>query len=153
MFGPPQYEHTQTGWIHWLMYALAAAMLCVFCLYPTHPAVRIQMPVMAVVFLLPAFLFRHLTVRDESERLAIEFGPLPLFRRRVPYAEMLGVGIGRTSFLNGWGIHYCDGGWLWNIAGYDCVVLELTEGRTLRIGTDEPEKLCEFLRSRLSASR
>lgn len=145
MFGPPQYEHTQIGWMRWLMYALFAVMLGVLYLNPADPVLQILMPSLALVFLALAFTFGDLTVRDESEELVVEFGPLHIARKRVPYDEILGVSTGRTTFMDGWGIHYTGGGWLWNLSGYDCVVLELKGKRKLRIGTDEPVKLCEFL--------
>jgi hypothetical protein len=39
------------------------------------------------------------------------------------------------------------GGWVWNIWGYDCVVIRMKRG-TLRVGTDDADGLVEFLRSR-----
>jgi hypothetical protein len=149
MFGPPQYEHTQAGWLRWLMYGLVAVLSGVLYFNPSDPVLQILMPSMAAVFLLLSFTFGDLTVRDECEELVIEFGPLHLIRKRVPYAEILRVSTGRTTFLNGWGIHYTSGGWLWNLSGFDCVQLDLKGNRKLRIGTDEPAKLLDFLRSRV----
>jgi len=63
----------------------------------------------AAVGLLLALLapaFHHLTVVDEGDRLAIRFGPLPLFRRAVRYDDIERVEVGRTLLLDGRGIHY-----------------------------------------------
>ena len=52
-----------------------------------------------------ASAFHQLTVEDQGDHLAIRFGPLPLFRRKVRYAEIEKVEVGRTLILDGWGIH------------------------------------------------
>jgi len=54
-------------------------------------------------------LVQSLTVCDEGDRLAICFGPLPLFQRRFQYDDILGVEIGRTTIMDGWGIHWTPG--------------------------------------------
>jgi hypothetical protein len=62
--------------------------------------------------------FHHLTVEDQGDVVAIRFGPVSLFRRRVNYADVEEVEVGRTRFLDGWDIHYSiQGGWVWNLWG------------------------------------
>lgn len=88
--------------------------------------------------------FHHLTVVVQGEVLAVRFGPIPLFRRTVRYADIEKVEVGRTLILDGWGIHLSfRGGWVWNLWGRDCVVVHLTNG-VLRIGTNDDEKLAGF---------
>ena len=102
-----------------------------------------------IAFLAPAF--HHLTVEDEGDRLAIRFGPLPLFRRTVRYADIEKVEVGRTLILDGWGIHYSiRGGWVWNLWGRDCVVVHLKNGGVLRIGTDDAANLARFLEGKIA---
>ena len=60
------------------------------------------------------------------------------------------VGRSRSRLLDGWGIHLCTrGGWVWNLWGYDCVDIDSTGGKKLRLGTDAPEGLAAFLQSKL----
>ena len=93
--------------------------------------------------------FHHLTVEDHGVRLAIRFGPLPLFRRTVRYAAIDGVEVGRTLILDGWGIHMSlRGGWVWNLWGRDCVVVHLKNG-VLRIGADDAPILARFLEGKI----
>ena len=62
--------------------------------------------------------FASLTASDEGEHLALRFGPLPLLRKTIRYAELPGIELGRTSHPDGWGIHYILGrGWTYNIFG------------------------------------
>ncbi len=101
-----------------------------------------------------AFIKRDLRLlpQTEGDRLGVRFGPFPLFRRRIPYDDILEVETGRTIFLEGWGIHWSPwGGWVWNIRGCHCVVLRLKRGK-LKIGTDDAEGLADFLRSQISST-
>ena len=99
-----------------------------------------------------AMCFQRLTVRDEGLHLAIRFGPLPLFQRRVAYAEIESVQRGRTSWLEGWGIHLSPGGgWTWNLWGFDCVDFYMDGRRKLRVGTDDAERLTQYVQARIGS--
>ncbi|MDB4650408.1 hypothetical protein OAE37_01460 [Pirellulaceae bacterium] len=107
-------------------------------------------PPVGVLMLCLAGSFHHLKVEDQGEQLSIRFGPLPLFRRSVKYENIVSVKKGRTTILDGWGIHMsAGGGWVWNLWGRDCVVFQLRHG-ILKLGTDDVEQLIEFLMTRLS---
>ena len=75
-----------------------------------------------------------------------------LLRKRIRYADITGVEIGRTGIIDGWGIHYIPGrGWTYNLWGFDCV--KLTLGRKIiRVGTDDAEDLVKFLREKTDLS-
>ena len=60
--------------------------------------------------------------------------------------------VGRTVLLESWGVHMSPrGGWVWNIWGRDCVVINL-ETSTLRLGTDDATNLEAFLRQRIGSA-
>lgn len=144
----PEYSHTQEAPLFILLYGTALACLVLAWGVRNTPGLYIAGGV-ALLVALVASAFHHLTVEDQGERLAIRFGPLPLFRRTVRYADIESVEVGRTLILDGWGIHMSiRGGWVWNIWGRACVVLHLKKG-VLRIGTDDAEGLAEFLRRRI----
>ena len=86
-----------------------------------------------------------MTIRDEGEWLALRFGPLPLLRKTIRYADITGVEIGRTRIIDGWGIHFMPGrGWTYTVWGFSCV--KLTLGRKfIRVGTDDAQGLARFL--------
>ncbi len=105
-----------------------------------------------VVLLLAALSFAHLTVSDAGDRLRIAFGPLPLFRRSVPYGEVRSIRPGRSDFLDGMGIHWWPGrGWIWNIRSGGLVEIELEDG-LLRVGSEDPEELVAHVRARMDRS-
>ena len=140
------YDHTQVGKFHLLLLFLAMPMA----------AVTLELEVLWVPFVAGGLMvmlamgFRSLRVRDKGDHLRVSFGPLPLFRKRVPYSEMTAVRKTRSSVLDGWGIHWVPGrGWTWNLWGRDCAEISLGD-RTLRVGTDDPDGLVSFLGSRLS---
>ena len=89
-------------------------------------------------------------MRDEGDRLAIRFGPLPLFRTSIRYADIQEVEVGRTLILEGWGIHGSPrGGSVWNLWGRDCVVIHRRKG-VLRVGTDDAWNLVRFLKGKIA---
>jgi hypothetical protein len=145
----PGYSHTQQAPLCLILYGSALACFAIAWSVGSPPGNVIAAAVGLVIILLaPAFY--HLTVVDGGDRLAIRFGPLPLFRRTVQYADIVKVEIGRTLILDGWGIHYSvRGGWVWNLWGRDCVVVHLRKG-ALRIGTDDAPNLARFLADKIT---
>ncbi len=142
------YRHTQKGPWPALLVALAAVFLAVSWFVPDAP-LRILLVVCALSMLVLAPSFGQLTVADEGDRLAVRFGPLPLFQRQIRYSDIRIVERGRTTLLDGWGIHWHPWrGWVWNVWGRDCIVLRLEKG-IVRIGTDDREGLARLLIDKL----
>jgi hypothetical protein len=142
------YRRTQKGPWWLLMFAMAAVFLTVSWCVQGVLALGITFLITGIFMFLLGMSLRYLTVEDEGDRLAIRFGPLPVFVKRIFYDDILEVEKGRTTLLDGWGIHLSlRGGWVWNIWGFDCVVLRLNRG-ILRVGTDDPDGLIEFLKAR-----
>ena len=133
----PGYSHTQKAPLCLILYGSALACFVLVSIVGETPGIYIGGGVgLLIALLAPAF--HHLTVVNQGDRLAIRFGPLPLFRRTVRYADIEKVEVGRTLILEGWGIHYSvRGGWVWNLWGRDCVVVHCKNGAVLRIGTDD----------------
>jgi hypothetical protein len=144
------YSHTQKSPLCLLIYALALVFLALGWFVQDAPPIRWLFPPIGLLMFVLAASIHHLTVIDQGEVLAIRFGPMPLFRRTVSYADIEKVEVGRTLILDGWGIHYSiRGGWVWNLWGRTCVVVHFKNGGTLRIGTDDAENLVEFLRRKV----
>jgi hypothetical protein len=83
----PRYRHTQTGPWYLLLCASAVLMLVVGWLSRSEPVVPAMLPTIFLATgagrLRLGACFQHLTVADEGDRLAVRFGPLPLFRKRI----------------------------------------------------------------------
>jgi hypothetical protein len=143
-----QYEHVQHGRLHTILLAVAAVMAAGAWLARSDRMTMAFALAVAGVFVLCAMVFGTLTVRDEGEHLALRYGPLPLFRKRIRYADITAVEPGRTSIIDGWGIHYIFGrGWTYNLWGFGCV--KLTFGKkVIRVGSDDVENLAAFLKKK-----
>ena len=85
------YSHTQKGRLHLILYAAAALMLGFMWLPGTPLVAAVALGAAAAVMVLCAQAFQTLTVEDEGQLLAIRFGPLPLFSKRIPYDRITDV--------------------------------------------------------------
>lgn len=145
----PGYSHKQTAPLCLILYGVGITTVALAVLMGDPLGIVIAGSV-SLVLLLLAPCFHHLIVEDQSDVLAVRFGPVPLFRRTVRYADIGSVEVGRTLLLDGWGIHLSvRGGWVWNLWGRTCVVVRFKDGGTLRVGTDDADNLVEFLRSKI----
>ena len=101
-----------------------------------------------------SFCFRWLRMHSEEHALRFAFGPLGPFRNALRYDGIRSLRADRSRWIDGWGIHYGVGrGWIWNLWGFDCVALVLTDGMRLRLGTDDVEGLLSHLEARTGLQR
>lgn len=142
------YHHRQRGILLPILLVCAAVMLALgFFALEDSPLAAIYVASAAGVVVL-AFAFATLTVSDAGDRLAVRFGPLPLFRKTIPYADIAAASRERSTILAGWGIHWTRQGWLWNIGGFDCVRIVTRNGSSAIIGSDDAAGLEAFLKAR-----
>ncbi len=147
-----KYSHTQRGPISSILLLVGATAGVAALANPGDLQVVIPCGVLSAVMLLMALCFGSLTVADEGQSLLLRFGPLPLFRRHVKYEAISDVQSARSSFIDGWGIHYIPGrGWTYNLLGKCCVRLRVN-GRILRIGSDDAPNLAGFIQSKIGRS-
>jgi len=143
------YYHRQRGFIGPLLFVVAAVETAALAFLRGQPGMQWLLGGLAALFAALGFCFQWLDVQGDAEALRVRFGPLPLFGARIPYVRITAAEPGRTSWIDGWGIHYLPGrGTTYNIAGFACVRLTVN-GATVRIGTDDAEALAAFLRGRL----
>ena len=143
------YSHTQRGPI-WVMLAFfgAAAFAGAWMARGEMP-LALTLAGLGAVMVVLALSFGTLTVRDDGDSLAIRYGPLPLFRKRISYGSITSAEASRSTLIDGWGIHYIPGrGWTFNLWGWTCVRLRVN-GRTIRVGSDDAENLARFLGTKM----
>jgi len=128
-----RYTHTQRGSL-WLIVGGSALLF-----FLARVAVVAVGPVLLLLL-----GFGALTVSVDASEITIRFGVRPIrgwFRKRIALDTVKDHRTVRNSWLLGQGIRYIGNGWLYNVAGFEAVELDLTNGRRVRIGTDEPEAL------------
>jgi hypothetical protein len=139
----PRYEHTQIG------YTILGVVLPVGLLSLTPPllfddGVGVGFGLSVGMMGVGVALFCSLTVRIADDTLVWYFGPR-FWRNAVPTAKIEAVETVQTSISNGWGIRQLREGWLYNVSGFDAVRIEMRDGTTVFIGTDEPDRLVSVL--------
>lgn len=140
----PHYKHTQIGYV--TGGAGAVATVLVYYAFGAEHAGEIGWIGTAAAggCALVTVLFCSLTVVVDEEELRFYFGP-GFWTRRFSLAKIRSAGVVRNSPLVGWGIRYTGSGWLYNVSGLDAVELDVEGEGSVRIGTDEPERLKEAL--------
>ncbi len=135
----PRYEHRQGGGFTRLTFALGVALMpALYLLDPkVGPALLIATPLLLIAFA----AFDGLTIRIDGQALSWRFGHLGYPRGRVALADIAAAAVTRTTFWEGWGIRYTRRGWLFNVSGFDAVLIRKTDGKTFLLGTDEPRRL------------
>jgi hypothetical protein len=137
------YRHKQVGtWLLWGLSALAVVVSAVFYAQTRQPLVAAAI---AGLLVLTTALTSSLEVAVTRREVTFAFG-LGVFRRRLPVEQIAAARPVRNTWWYGWGIHLTPHGWLYNVSGLDAVEIQMTTGKKLRIGTDEPQRLLAAIR-------
>lgn len=95
-----------------------------------------------VLIILILVSFGSLQVIIDKTYVRIKFG-YGIYRKKFSLHDIMSAKIVKNRWYYGWGIR----GWLWskmriyNVSGFDAVEIKMKNGKTYRIGTDEPKKL------------
>jgi hypothetical protein len=93
-------------------------------------------------------MMSELTVAVDNHQVNLVFGA-NIFKKTIMLKDVVSAKTTRTTPLQGWGVHWCGNGWLYNIYGLDAVEVKLLDGKFIYIGTDEPENLSAAINQRL----
>lgn len=139
------YSHTQKAPLHLLLHGMGFALFVWAWRSKAELPAAVILGFIGLLLIFTALMFTNMTVRDDGDFLAIRYGLLPVFRHRIRYADITSVESGRTSIIDGWGIHWTPGrGWTYNLWGFQCAKLTVV-GKIVRIGSDDVDGLVEFL--------
>ncbi len=136
------YQHTQKGTaiVVAMMVMAGTFFILGICLFKQF---FISVPILLVI----AWLFHSLTIEIAEGELRWRFGP-GFIRHRVPLAEIADAVPARNRFS--WGIHWQPGtGWLYNVSGFDAIIVTRRDGKKFMLGTDEPAALAAAIRSHI----
>jgi hypothetical protein len=131
------YRRTQIAWPTIVPLLVVAAILV-----PTFISMQLVAGpwIVAVVYGVILLLFATLTVTVTSDGLVAAFG-IGVISKSVPFPDVVSFARVRNRWFNGWGIHFYPGGTLYNASGLSAVEFKLSSGRSVSIGTAEPDAL------------
>ena len=138
------YRHTQVGWYILIPVVITVILSGIFGIIYAIP----YLCILSIALLITVILFSTLTVSIEERRIQIAFG-IGIIRKGFLFENIQSASLVRNRWWYGWGIRFIGTGWLFNVSGLDAVELAMKNGKSYRIGTDEPQKLLEQIQSRL----
>lgn len=143
------YRHEQKSPLHLILHGTSVFLFVLAWSIRENYTFSLTCAVVAFVLMFVALTFSTLTIEGHYDHITLVFGPVPLFRFRVSFSKLRDVQIARTSVLDGFGISWFPfRGLTYKIWGADCVRLKIGR-RTIRVGTDDPERLARFLGSKV----
>ena len=141
------YSHTQIGWV--ILSTVSAAIIAIVVIALLTKEFVWVMPVVLIILLFALVNFATLTVKVDSERVRIYFGP-GLIRKSFPLHDMLSSNVVRNPWYAGWGIRLTPSGWLFNVSGTGGVEVQTKGGTRYRIGSDRAEELDTYIKQSLA---
>lgn len=142
------YKHTQIGY---LMMVVTLVVLVLFAwAYITaraeppsyYSGTNFATTAMMVLVLFILASFWTLQVMIDGKYLRIKFG-YGIYQKKFLLNDIASTKIVRNHWYYGWGIRgwFWPKMWIYNVSGFDAVEIKLKNGKTYRVGTDEPKKL------------
>jgi hypothetical protein len=115
----------------------AALMIGILASQPTMPTWAWATVIIPIAITIPIlFIFSRMKVEVGRAELRWGFGTGSP-RWSIPIAEIRNVAAVNNPWYFGIGIHLTPSGWLYNVGGSDAIEVTRTNGKRVRIGTDD----------------
>ncbi|HTO79166.1 MAG TPA: hypothetical protein VMJ31_05250 [Methylocystis sp.] len=134
------YRHRQFAWTITFTLGVAALFAAAIGLTTLRPALLLVVAA-TIVF---GMLFSSLTIEITESELVWFFGPRVL-KKRIALSEIASAAPVRNKWWWGFGVHLTPRGWLYNVHGLEAVEIVQKDGKSCRLGTDEPQALASAL--------
>jgi hypothetical protein len=134
------YSHTQIGYLT----TIVAGSVVAFLLSQRPRLGPISWGII-IALCVAMFFFSTLTIRITDESLCFFFNT-GLYGRDIPLPAIASCRVVDTSIIEGWGIRSTPSGMLYNVSGTRAIEVRLRGGERFRIGSDQPDVVCERLR-------
>ena len=136
-----QYKHTQIGYFLLIVYSIAV-------LFVGHLNIMTNFNPFAlaslIIVLIALGIFTRLTVTVDDQMIKVQFG-LRVIRKAFRLNEIEAYRVVKNPWYYGWGIRFTPRGWLFNVSGFSAIELQMKNGKTYRIGTDDSDNLAAAL--------
>ena len=99
--------------------------------------------ILSILFLLCLACFNKITITITKQTLSFSMG-IGLIKKSYPLTNIKSCTVVKNNIINGWGIRLIQGGWLYNVSGFQAIELQFkNETKVIRIGTDKPYEVVE----------
>lgn len=149
----PAYSRSQPLTLLWVLMLPVLATLAVLYGLNRDSAAGAPLALGALMTLAPMPFLGRLTVEVSNAALSWRFGWLGWPRWQVALQEIERVELADTRDTPGVGIRKTREGWLYNARSGPALRVVLRNGRSLRIGSDEPARLAGFIEARLPGAQ
>lgn len=143
------YRHEQKSPLHLILHGFSITLFAIAWIVRENQTLLLSLAGVAFLLIFIALTFATLTITGQHDHITLVFGPVPIFRFRIRFSRLTVVEIGNTSVVDPIGISWIPfRGLTYKLWGNDCVRLKF-QNRTIRVGTDDPERLARFLGSKV----
>lgn len=139
-----RYSHTQQSPM-WMLVVVPVLVVIGFSLLAGEDGGATAVIALSLLLIAAVVVvFSRLSVSVDEQHVVLAFGAgWP--KKRIELSTVTAATPVRNTWWYGFGIHRIPGGWMWNVWGLDAVELALADGKTFRIGTDEPAEVVRAL--------
>ena len=103
-----------------------------------------------VTFLICLLIFYQLTIKISNDSISFRLG-IGLVGKTYKFSDIKSCKAVTNFALNGIGIRMLSNGWLYNVTGLKAVELQFKNRKSVvRIGTDKPEEISNFINSKIN---
>lgn len=142
------YKHTQIGYLMRVVTLVVLVFFVwVYIMAATEsPSVDsgtnllITSTMALILFILASFASLQVSIDEKYLRIKFGYG---IYQKKFFLSEIISAKTVKNHWYYGWGIKFCfyPKMWIYNVSGFDAVEIKLKNGKTYRVGTDEPKKL------------
>ncbi len=136
-----QYKHTLIGYFLLIVYSIAVLFVGYLNIMTNFNPFALAS---LIIVLIALGIFTRLTVTVDDQMIKVQFG-LRIIRKAFRLNEIEVYRVVKNPWYYGWGIRFTPRGWLFNVSGFSAIELQMKNGKTYRIGTDDPDNLAAAL--------
>lgn len=146
------YRHSQVFKLLWILMPTVAVVSALIVWFSEDPDRLVALVILAVVDVFVLLCLGRLVVEIDATRLKWSFGWLRLLRWEKSLADIAAVEKCTVTGVGGSGIKGSREGWVYSAGGATGVRITMRDGKRLRIGSDDHERLASFLSTRIAST-
>ena len=139
-----EYRNTQIGISLLMIFAAVIGLLIIAAYYQPRETIWPVLLLLGVISL----LFSTLNIQVDDKLVKWSFGPY-FWRNTIAINQIQSVKVIETKWYQGLGIRLISTGWLYNVSGLKAVAITLKNGKTVSLGSNEPEDLLNAINAQL----